>query len=57
MFDSLRKIDGEVPVLLVTGFSEDAMANALRNRVRGCLPKPFPLGDLINKVREIVSFA
>ena len=58
VFDCLRKIDPEVPVMLITGFCEDIQAaKQLRNDVRGYLLKPFHLGDLIGKVREIVSFA
>ncbi len=58
VFDCLRRIDPEVPVLLITGFCEDIQAaKQLRNDVRGFLLKPFPLGDLIGKVREVVSFA
>ncbi|MFA6560477.1 MAG: response regulator [Verrucomicrobiia bacterium] len=58
VFDCLRKIDPEVPVLLITGFCDDIeAAKRLRNDVRGYLLKPFQLGDLIGKVREIVSFA
>lgn len=58
VFDCLRRIDPEVPVVLITGFCEDIQAaRQLRNDVRGYLLKPFHLGDLIGKVREIVSFA
>jgi len=58
VFDCLRRIDPEVPVVLITGFCEDIeAAKRLRNDVRGYLLKPFQLGDLIGKVREIVSFA
>lgn len=58
VFDCLRRIDPEVPVVLITGFCEDIQAaKQLRNDVRGYLLKPFQLGDLIGKVREIVSFA
>jgi CheY-like chemotaxis protein len=58
VFDCLRKIDPEVPVVLITGFCDDIeAAKRLRNDVRGYLLKPFQLGDLVGKVREIVSFA
>lgn len=57
VFEALRKIDPEAPVLLITGFSADLQNMDLQNKVRGCLLKPFPLGDLIGKVRELVSFA
>jgi CheY-like chemotaxis protein len=58
VFDCLRKIDPEVPVVLITGFCEDIeAAKRLRNDVRGYLLKPFQLGELIGKVREVVSFA
>lgn len=58
VFDCLRRIDPEVPVVLITGFCDDIeAAKRLRNDVRGYLLKPFQLGDLVSKVREIVSFA
>ncbi|MFA6562756.1 MAG: response regulator [Verrucomicrobiia bacterium] len=58
VFDCLRKINAEAPVLLITGFCEDIqMAKQLRNNVEGFLLKPFHLGDLIGKVREIVNIA
>lgn len=58
VFDCLRRIDSEVPVVLITGFCDDIeAAKRLRNDVRGYLLKPFQLGDLIGKVREIISFA
>lgn len=58
VFERLRMIDPEVPVLLMTGFREDIeAARKLQNNVQGCLLKPFPLGDLIGKVRELVSYA
>ena len=55
VFDALRKIDPQAPVLLITGFCEDMQNTALQTKVRGCMLKPFPLGDLIGKVREIIS--
>ncbi len=56
VFDCLQKINADVPVLLMTGFYEDTKeATQLVNDVRGYLIKPFPLGSLIGKVREVVS--
>ncbi|MBI5683901.1 MAG: response regulator [Verrucomicrobia bacterium] len=55
VFEALRKIDPQAPVLLITGFSADMKNTALQNKVRGCLLKPFPLGDLISKVHELIS--
>ena len=56
VFDCLQKIDAEVPVLLITGFCEDIqMAKQLRNNVEGFLLKPFHLGNLIGKIREIIN--
>jgi DNA-binding response OmpR family regulator len=58
VFDCLQKINAEVPVMLITGFCDDVVgAESLRNKVRGYLIKPFQLGDLIGKVREIVSMS
>ncbi|MCX6900877.1 MAG: response regulator [Verrucomicrobia bacterium] len=58
VFERLWKIDPEVPVLLMTGFREDIeAARELRNNVQGYLLKPFPLCDLIGRVRELVSHA
>jgi two-component system alkaline phosphatase synthesis response regulator PhoP len=57
VFEALRKIDPQVPVLLVTAFIDDLKVTQLRNSVRGYLLKPFPLGELIGKVRELVSFS
>ncbi|MBI5821195.1 MAG: response regulator [Verrucomicrobia bacterium] len=56
VFDCLQKINADVPVLLMTGFYEDTQeAKKLLNDVRGYLIKPFHLGNLIAKVREVVS--
>ena len=56
VFDCLQKINSEVPVLLITGFCEDMeAAQQLQKQVYGYLIKPFRLGDLIGKVREVVS--
>ncbi len=56
VFDCLQKINADVPVLLMTGFYEDTQeAKNLLNDVRGYLIKPFHLGNLIGKVREVVS--
>ena len=58
MFECLWKIAPEVPVLLISSFcKENGPAGELRENVRGCLLMPFPLNDLIEKVRELVSFA
>ncbi|MFA6562800.1 MAG: response regulator [Verrucomicrobiia bacterium] len=56
VFDCLQKINADVPVLLMTGFYEDTKeATQLLQDVRGYLIKPFHLGNLIGKVREVVS--
>jgi DNA-binding response OmpR family regulator len=58
LFECLWKIDSEVPVLLMTGFCADVeAARKLRKNVHGWLLKPFSVGDLIGRVREVVSFA
>ena len=58
VFDCLRKIDSEVPVLLITGFCEgNQEARQLQQDACGYLLKPFRLGELVGKVREIVSVA
>jgi DNA-binding response OmpR family regulator len=56
VFDCLQKINADVPVLLMTGFYEDTKeASNLLNNVHGYLIKPFHLGNLLGKVREVVS--
>lgn len=56
VFDCLQKINADVPVLLMTGFYEDTQeAKQLLGNVRGYLIKPFHLGNLLGKVREVVS--
>lgn len=57
VFEALRKTDPEASVLMITGFSKDMENTPLRNKIRGCMLKPFPLGDLVGKVRELVSHA
>lgn len=58
MFENLWKIDPEVPVLLMARLYEEiAAAGELKSNVHGSLLKPFSLGDLVGKVRELVSFA
>lgn len=58
LFESLWRIDPEVPVLLIASFcKENEPAPQLRENVRGCLFMPFNLDDLVCKVREAVSYA
>lgn len=57
VFERLREIDPQVPVLLVTGYHNRIQSSELKSGVCGCLLKPFPLDDLVRKVRDAAGFA
>ena len=56
IFESLRNIKPDVRVLLASGYSINGEAE--RILARGCngfLPKPFRLGELAQKVKEVLN--
>lgn len=56
VFESLWRIDREVPVLLLANFcKKNERAKEFHENVRGCLLMPFRMDELIGKVREVVS--
>lgn len=57
VFASMRKIDPQVPVLLVTGNFDRIQSLELRGETCGCLAKPFALGELIQRVRDVAVLA
>jgi len=55
-FDRLREIDPEIRVLLSSGYSIDGQAQQILERgCNGFLQKPFQLGRLSQKVRDVLS--
>ena len=55
-FDSLKKIDPEVKVLLSSGYSLNGQATEILNRgCNGFIQKPFNLMDLSHKIRGILD--
>ncbi|MEQ8204022.1 MAG: response regulator [Smithellaceae bacterium] len=56
IFDRLREINPDVRVLLASGYSIDGEAEQILARgCNGFLPKPFRLGELAQKVREVLN--
>lgn len=55
-FDKLREISPDIKVLLASGYSVDGQAEEiLRRGCDGFIQKPFELGQLSNKLREIIE--
>jgi CheY-like chemotaxis protein len=55
-FNSLKKIDPDVKVLLCSGYSEGVQAAEMR--MRGCagfIQKPFNLAELSRKIRQVIE--
>jgi two-component system cell cycle sensor histidine kinase/response regulator CckA len=53
-FDRLREIQSDVMVLLSSGYSLDAQAQAILNRgCKGFIQKPFNMNDLSREIRKI----
>jgi DNA-binding response OmpR family regulator len=58
VFDELRRINPGVPVILITGFCDDAKKSEhLVKNVAGFLVKPFKLQELVEIVRVVISHA
>jgi len=55
-FDALKAVDPHIRVLLSSGYSIDGQAaDILQRGCRGFLQKPFDLGTLSHKIREILD--
>jgi two-component system cell cycle sensor histidine kinase/response regulator CckA len=56
VFDAIRKIDPEVPILLVSGYSLERSSEELLERgVTGFLAKPFGAKQLLNELRQLIA--
>jgi DNA-binding NtrC family response regulator len=55
VFECMRTIDPQVPVLLVTGHYNRIQSLPFNDGTVGCLSKPFALHDLIRKVRDTTT--
>ena len=56
IFDRLKEVDGNVKVLLSSGYSIDGQANEILDRgCMGFIQKPFTLNELSIKVRETLE--
>jgi CheY-like chemotaxis protein len=56
VFDRLRSINPETPVLLSSGYSLNGQAlEILKRGCRGFIQKPFNLEQLQQKIREILA--
>jgi DNA-binding NarL/FixJ family response regulator len=57
-YDSLRKIDSEVKVLLSSGYSLSGQASEILDRgCNGFIQKPFNMRTLSQKIREVLKDA
>lgn len=56
VFDRLREIDPDVRVILASGYSMDGRAMEILERgCDGFIQKPFSLGELSAKIREVLE--
>jgi CheY-like chemotaxis protein len=56
LLEALRELGSDIPVIAVTGYSDDALRTDLMRK--GCteiLEKPFEPGDLVNRVQKILE--
>jgi len=52
----IRKIDGEVPVILITGYgTQEDEREALLDGARGFISKPFNTSEIISVIDEILE--
>jgi len=57
VFEKLRAMAEDVPVLLSSGYARDVKADdLLRRGARGFIQKPYGLEDLSRRVREIINY-
>jgi CheY-like chemotaxis protein len=57
-YDRLREIDGDVKVILSSGYSIEGKAKEIMDRGRsGFIQKPFSMEELSRKVRELLDEA
>ena len=55
-YDSLKKIDPEIKVLLSSGYSISGQATQILERgCNGFIQKPFKIGELSIKLREVLD--
>lgn len=56
VFRELRKIRADIPILLVSGYTDTApVAELLAQKPAGYLHKPYAYGDLIKHVKELLQ--
>ena len=52
----IRSLDPDLPVLLASGYSEEGLASqAIKAGAKGFVPKPFPLQEMLSKLRSILE--
>jgi CheY-like chemotaxis protein len=55
IFDHIRDIQSEIPVLLSSGYALNAQAeNIMSKGCSGFIQKPFTIAEVSGKVREIL---
>ena len=52
--DTIRKIDATLPILLISGYSEDDILFH-ENKPDGFIPKPIGLSDMRTKLEKVLS--
>lgn len=56
LFDDIKQIDAEIPVILITGHGDISMAvNAIRNGVYDFIEKPFSNSEFLDVVRRAME--
>ncbi|MBU1052602.1 MAG: PAS domain S-box protein [Proteobacteria bacterium] len=55
-FEELKKIDPDIKVIIVTGYSDDGkVKEIIKSGAAGFVGKPYRLTNILNKIREIID--
>ena len=56
VFDAIKKIQPEMPVIISSGYSFNGQAEAIMKRgCKGFIQKPFNISELSQKIRKILG--
>jgi PAS domain S-box-containing protein len=57
VFEEIRKIRPDIPVIISSGHSESEIDESLFSRTNGLLTKPYSIRDFLHKVRAVLDTA
>ncbi|MHB9027386.1 MAG: CHASE4 domain-containing protein [Candidatus Latescibacterota bacterium] len=55
VFEEIRRMRPDVPVILSSGYSEQEIDEHLFSRTNGLLPKPYNIQEFLKKVRDVLD--